>query len=260
MARNQTNSGDATENGFHISAGPVIRQGMTDLQLPSELLELQRAGGPSVLFAIPRDPQTIFAYWNVDWETVFAKGAPVDHQVFLRVRKSDGTEESETVIEPLLGSHYAVVATPGGEYSTEIGFYESGSGWSAVATSETVEMPRDRASANAELDLATVPFHLSFQRMLDMFRVSNGNALGAVLSRLQERASRQGDDLTSEEGELLRAMNVSTEDLTTAAKSFEDEDDALRRKTEAVLGFGATSPSRGFGESSWGAGSSSPSR
>ena len=167
------------------------------------------------------------------------------------------TEESETVIEPLLGSHYVTVATPGGQYLTEVGFYGAGSGWSAVATSEIVEMPRDGASANAELDLATVPFHLSFQRMIDIFRASNGNALGAILSRLQR--PRAEGDLTNEDDELLRAMNVSAADLTSASKSFEDEDDALRRKTEAVLGFGATSPSRGFGESSWGAAGSSPS-
>jgi len=256
MARKQTNGDGATENGFRISAGPVVRQGMADLQLPAELLELQRAGGPPMLFAIPRDPQTIFAYWNIDWETIFAKGAPVDRQVFLRVRKSDGTEESETVIEPLLGSHYVPVATPGGEYLTEIGYYGAGSGWSAVATSETVEMPRDGVSANAELDLATVPFHLSFQRMIDIFRASNGNSLGAILSRLQARAE---GGLTNEDDEILRAMDISAADLTSASKAFEDEDEALRRKAEAVLGFGATSPSRGFGESSWGASGSSPS-
>ncbi len=256
MAKKQTNGDGTPENGFRISAGPVVRQGLADLQLPAELLELQRAGGPPMLFAIPRDPQTIFAYWNVDWETIFAKGAPVDRQVFLRVRKSDGKEESETVIEPLLGSHYVTVATPGGQYLTEIGFYGAGSGWSAVAASEIVEMPRDGVSENAELDLATVPFHLSFQRMIDIFRASNGNTLGAILTRLQARAE---GDLTNEDDELLRAMNVSAADLASASKSFEDENEALRRKAEAVLGFGATSPTHGFGESSWGASGSSPS-
>jgi uncharacterized protein DUF4912 len=263
MAGNQTpGDGGTADSGFRISAGPVIRQGMSDIQLPSELLELQRAGGPPILFAIPRDPQTIFAYWNVDWDAAFAKGAPLDRQVFLRVRKDDGTEESEAVVEPMMGSHYADVAGTGGRYFTELGFYDAANGWLAVATSEVVEMPRDSVSENAELDLATVPFHLSFQRMIDMFRASNGNSLGAILSRLQARAARDGStgDLTNEEDELLRAMKVSAADMQAASKSFEDEDDTLRRKAEAVLGFGATSPSKGFGESSRGAAPSSPSR
>jgi hypothetical protein len=117
-------------------------------------------------------------------------------------------------------------------------------------------MPPDGVSANADLDLATVPFHLSFQRMIDIFRASNGNALGPILSRLQARAEGH---LTDEDDEVLRAMDLSVADLTSASKSFEDEDEALRRKTEAVLGFGATSPARGFGESSWGESGSSPS-
>jgi hypothetical protein len=144
---------------------------------------------------------------------------------------------------------------PGGHYSTEIGFYDEDSGWSPVATSGVVEMPRADASTNADLDLATVPFHLSFQRMIEIFRVSNGNALGSILSRLQTRASRE-NRLTSEDDEILRAMNLSTEEIHAGAKSFEDVNEALRRKTEAVLGFGATSPSRAFGESSWGASAS----
>ena len=258
MARKPTTGDGQAEEGFRISAGPVIRQGMYDLRLPAELLELQRAGGPPLLFAIPRDPQTIFAYWNIDWETVFEKGTPVDRQVFIRLRTTDGAEESETVIEPLLGSHYATVGTPGGQYLAEVGFYDEDRGWSPVATSEVVEVPRDSASSDEELDLATVPFHLSFQRMIDMFRASNGNALGPILSRLQARASGK-DSLTSEDDEVLRAMDLSTAEIHAASKSFADENDALRRKAEAVLGFGASSPSRGFGESSRGAGGSSPS-
>src|SRR4051812_19168388 len=250
-----------TPEGFRLSAGPVVRQGMVDLQLPAELVELQRTGGSPMLFAIPRDPETIFAYWSVDWEAVFANSEPLDRQVFLRVRKDDGTEEAETVVEPLLGSHYAGVAATGGKYFTELGFYDANSSWSPIATSEIVEMPRGGTSESGEFDLATVPFHLSFQRMIDLFRASNGNALGTILSRLQAHATREisAESLTNRETELLRAMNISTADLVTASRAFEDENEALRRKTEAVLGFGATSPSKGFGESSWGEGGSSPS-
>ncbi len=258
MARKETTDSTQGDNGFRISAGPVIRQGMYDLQLPSELLEIQRAVGRPMLFAIARDPKTIFVYWNIDWEAVFAKGTPVDRQVFVRVRKDDGAEESEAVIEPLLGSHYATVETPGGRYSAEIGFYDSEKGWSPVATSDVVEMPRDGASASDDLDLATVPFHLSFQRMIDIFRASNGNALGSILSRLQSRAS-DDESLTKEDEQVLRAMNIARANMAAASKSFRDDDDALRRKAEAVLGFGATSPSRGFGDSSWAAAGSSPS-
>ena len=249
---------DSTQNGskFRISPGPVIGSGLADLQLPSALANPAHGPGAPLVFAIPRDPQTIFIYWSLDWDRVFAGGQPVDRQVFLRIRKEDGGDESEVVVEPLLGHHYATVASPGSRYQVELGYYDGQSGWSSVGSSDVVEMPRQGASENTELDLATVPFHLSFQRLIDLFRASNGNALGPIMSRLQAYASREipAEPLSGEESEILNAMSLSVEDLAAARKSFAD-DEALRRKTEAVLGFGASSPTSGFGDSG-----ASPSR
>jgi hypothetical protein len=256
MAESSDNKRAAEASGFHISDGPVVRRRAAEFGVPEELADLPRVYGPPLLFSIPRDPRTLFTYWNVDWSEIFSKGEPADRQVYLRIRKSDGTDESEAVVEPMMGSYYAGVAQPRGTYQTELGFYDAAGGWSAVATAEPVTMPPDSASENVELDLATVPFHLSFQRLIDLFRSSNGNAIGAILARLQRRAltDNESDLLTAEELEIFRAMNVSVADLQAAREPFEKDDERLRRKTEAVLGFGATSPGRGFGggESSWG--------
>jgi len=48
-------------------------------------------------------------------------------------------------------------------------------------------------------------------------------------------------------------MNLSLDDIGTARRAFRDRAaiEKLRKRAEAILGFGATSPSRGFGESSW---------
>jgi hypothetical protein len=240
--------------GFRISEGPMARRWGTETGFPDELAELPRIYGPPLLFAIPRDPRTLFTYWNVDWSDIFSKGEPVDRQVYLRVRKSDGTDESEAVVEPMLGSYYAGVAEPRGTYQAELGFYDAAGGWSAVATAEPVTMPPENASENSELDLATIPFHLSFQRLIDLFRASNGNAIGAILARLQRRivTEEERDLLTPEEWEVFRALDVSVSELDAARQPFQEDDERLRRKTEAVLGFGATSPGRGLGESSWG--------
>ncbi len=236
------------QNGtkFRISSGPVVGEGLTDL--PAALGDLARRSAAPLLFAIPRDPTSIFVYWSLDWDRVFSGGQPVDRQVFLRVRNQDGSEESEVVVEPMLGSHYATVASPGGSYRAEIGYYDSENGWRSVGVSDVIEMPRQGASENTDLDLVTVPMHLSFQRLIDMFRVSNGNALGSIISQLQAYESRDISTISEDESEILRAMKVSVEELAAARKSF-DDDEALRRKTEAVLGFGATSPNAGFGDS-----------
>ena len=223
-----------------------------DTGASSELGDLPRVYGPPLLFSIPRDPHTLFTYWNVDWADIFSRSEPMDRQVYLRVKKDDGIDESEAIVEPMLGSHYAGVAQPGGNYHTELGYYGAAGAWSAVVTSDAVTMPPDSASENAELDLATVPFHLSFQRLIDLFRASNGNAIGAILARLQKRVVTEsdGDLLTPEEWEVFRAMDVSVADLDASREPFGRNADGLRKKTEAVLGFGATSPAHPFGGSS----------
>jgi hypothetical protein len=117
-------------------------------------------------------------------------------------------------------------------------------------------MPPDSVSENVDVDLATVPFHLSFQRLIDLFRASNGDALTEIISRLQNRAVTEEDRqlLSAEEWEILRAMNLSLPEIDAARRAFADrgDDDLLRKRAEAILGFGATSPPGGFGGSSWG--------
>jgi hypothetical protein len=48
-------------------------------------------------------------------------------------------------------------------------------------------------------------------------------------------------------------MNMSIDDIDAARRAFLKRENgaALRWRAEALLGFGATSPSRGFGDSSW---------
>jgi Domain of unknown function (DUF4912) len=243
-------------SGFRISEGPVVRfaEGSRRFDAPS-LVELPRVYGPPILFAIARDPGTIFTYWNIDWPSIFEKTAPVDRQVHLRVRRSDGAEETSAAAEPMAGSCYLNVSQPRAAYHVEIGYYQPKNVWNSVAISDEVTMPPDRISENLDVDLATIPFHLSFQRLVDLFRASNGDALAEIVARLQKRVVTDEDRalLSPEEWEILRAMHLSLDEIESARRAFlaRANEAALRRRAEAVLGFGSTSPSRGFGESSW---------
>jgi len=156
----------------------------------------------------------------------------------------------------MLGTHFVMVTQPKGEYQIELGFYHPADTWNSVATSDWVTMPADRSSENAEIDLATVPFHLSFQRIVDLFRAANGDAVTPLVSRLQERATDSTESdaaLTAEEQEILRATDLSSEELAEARGKFSGRsiDDLLRKRAEALLGFGGTSPAGSPGGSSW---------
>jgi hypothetical protein len=175
--------------GYRISNGPVVRLGRSDPSLPSDLaevVELPRVYGEPLVFAIARDPRTLFVYWIVDWSTIFEHTAPVDRQVHLRVYRENGDEEASEAVEPLAGNYYLTISDPRDKYRVEIGYYRPREVWNSVATSELVTMPPERVAERTDVDLATIPFHLSFQRLIDLFRCSNSNALSEIVSRLQQ--------------------------------------------------------------------------
>jgi hypothetical protein len=242
---------------FRISGDGVVTLAEAErVDFMPQDVELPRYYGEPLLLAIARDPHTIFAYWSVDWESVFGTTAPVDRQVHLRVYREDGSEETAAAAQPMAGNCYITVSQPRATYRVEIGYYEPENVWNSVANSEAVTMPPDSVAETVDVDPVTIPFHLSFQRLIELFRANNTDALTEVISRLQRRAviAAERDLLTPEELEILRAMSVSLEEMQTGRALFNDNrltKAALRRRAETLLGFGASSPAQAFSASGW---------
>ena len=240
--------------GFRISTRPVVRSSSKREDAAAELddIDVLRAHGAPVLFAVARDPRTIFACWSIDWSAIFARTAPVDKQVHLRVHRADGSEEKSAAVEPMAGYCYVRLSRPSSSYHVEIGYYQPQDVWNSVAVSEEVGMPLDKSVEPADVDLAMIPFHLKFQQLLNLFRSSNGNVLAEIISRFQSGALRSHErhKLKSRERKILRAMGISTRELADARRAFLDQADReiFRQRAEALLSFFPTSPSRGFGE------------
>ena len=213
-----------------------------------------RAYGAPMLFAIARDPVTIFVCWDVYWPSVFADNAPVDKQVHLRVHTAEGVEEKRLAVEPMAGDCYIEVSCPNTRYHLEIGYYQPADVWNSVATSNEVTMPASHMSENLDVDLAAIPFHLSFQDLVDLLGPVNDRELAVVISQFQKRAlsGEERTRLSSEEKIILRKLDVSPADIAAARRAFDDTDsEKLARRTGALPGFGASSPSRGFADTSW---------
>ena len=249
-------------DGFRISNGPVIRPTKVAKREDDDLgdmVELPRAFAAPILFAIARDPQTIFTYWSIDWSTIFAQAMPVDRQVHLRVYTVDGAQETSAAVEPMAGNSYLPVSQPRGVYRVEIGYYQPEDVWNSVAVSDEVTMPPDNVATDIDIDIdidvATIPLHLSFQQLLDLFWVSNGVALTEVISQFQKRAlnEKERELLSPEEQTILRAMDLSLLNTAVAWRAFLNQADyeTLRRRAESILSSGSASPRGGFGESSW---------
>src|SRR5205823_8960112 len=95
-------------------------------------------------------------------------------------------------------------------YSVELGYYAPPTRRSSDLTGNKVMMPFPSESAHQMIDVATVPFHLTFQRILDVFRGSNADELAQTLAQFQERANRS--ELSRDKAEVLRALDLSPED------------------------------------------------
>lgn len=255
--RKPTKSKSMTD-GFRISNRPIIRsteEAKREDDDLGDMVELSRAFGAPILFAIARDPQTIFTYWSIDWPTIFAQAMPVDRQVHLRVYTAGGARETSSVVEPMAGNSYVPVSQPRGVYRVEIGYYQPEDVWNSVAVSDEVTMPPDNVAADVDVDIATIPLHLSFQQLLDLFRVSNGATLTEIISEFQKRALNEEEHelLSAQELKIFQAMDLSLLSTAVAWRAFRDQADyeVLRKRAESILSAGSASPRGGFGESSW---------
>jgi hypothetical protein len=135
----------------------------------------------------------------------------------------------------------------------EIGYYQPADVWISVAMSNDIVIPPAEISDAEHVDLATIPFHLRFQQLIDLFGVVDDDALATMISRFQVLAMSSGseDKLSSEERKVLQRTGVALSEVANAVRAFNQVDrKKLEREAKTLLGLDATSPSRAF-RSDW---------
>ena len=253
MAKRETkrNAGRLeARRGFKIRKDPTVRLA-EDKPLPDvyDRMGLTRVHGSPFLFAIARDARTIFASWNIDWRSVFEKALPADRQIHLRVIGGDGVIETRVTVEPMSAMHYLTISGLHNSYRVEIGYFQPFDTWHSVATSDEVEMPPHGSVELADMDLATIPFHLSFQKLASLFGAANDTSVARLLSEFQKRvlSSDEPNEATRSDTQILRNLNLSLPETAAAERDFKKIDtEKLARRARAMLRFAATSPVRGF--------------
>jgi hypothetical protein len=111
-----------------------------------------------------------------------------------------------------------------------------------------VTTPPDTVSSASEVDFATVPFHLTFQHMIDLLRVSKreNESLTAMLADLRTRASDPQNRLSDQERDLAQIL----QDADSGPRSADQSRGWTQQRLERILGFGGSSPAGAFGGSS----------
>jgi hypothetical protein len=238
-----------TRQTFHISRNPLVP--LPETEQSHDLgngLGLPRLPGSPRLLAVARDPWTVFAYWDVDWPSTFKNATPVDRQVHLRIHCVDGLEEKEAAIEPMAGTHYVTMSQRHRTCRLEIGYYQPADVWHSVVKSTEVMMPPREISESEDVDIATIPFHLSFQQLVELYG-ANDAALATFISRFQTRAASSGryETLSSAERRILQGAGLTLSKLGHSRRAFNQiNSEKLKNRAKVLLDLGATSPSRGF--------------
>jgi hypothetical protein len=155
-----------------------------------DLGELPQSYGQDTLFLIARDPHWLFSYWDLDWLPWQPKAA--NGKFYLKLLKEDGSVEVTTEIHPEARNWYLPVKHAGTSYHAELGCLGADGEWIPIARSGVATTPQDKFSDSAEADFATVPIHLTFQRLVEMVRdrMKEGESLITALARLQGEGRR----------------------------------------------------------------------
>jgi len=243
------NAGRPTRRGgFKICLEPIAHLSAHGPSDPANRITLPHVQARPFLFAIARDADTIFATWHIDWRSAFKKGMPTDRQVHLRLIGQLGVEQ-RVAGEPMAAMHYLTISRLHDSYRVEIGYFQPADTWNSIALSEEVKMPPQESAEIADVDLATIPFHLSFQQLLGLFDTPNGTPLAKVVSEFQKRAldSLRPNEASPADKRILQELNLSLPEIAAAQRDFKKSDtEKLARRTRALLQFAATSSSRGF--------------
>jgi hypothetical protein len=211
--------------------------------------------GQPFLFAIARDPRTIFVNWNIDWRSAFEKAMPADRQVHLRVIAGEDSVETTVSVEPMSAMHYVTISGLHNSYHVEIGYFQPFDTWHSVATSGEVEMPRQGTVNLADAELATIPFHLSFQQLADIFGTTSDTSVARLVSECQKRvlSSDNRNETARSDTQVLRRLNLSLSEMADAQRDFKNIDTGkLIRRALAMVSIGRDeSGARIRSESSW---------
>ena len=109
-------------------------------------------------------------------------------------------------------------------------------------------MPPQGSVGLDDVDLVTIPFHLGFHELANLFGATDASVARA-LSAFQKRilSDDRPNETTRFDARILRDLNLSLPELAAAERDYEEIDtEKLTRRARAMLRVTTTSPVRGF--------------
>jgi len=193
------------------SAGKARPNASSPAPTPEEFLSLDRTErelpleyGETKVVLLVRDPEWIFAYWEINSATRKKYGIPKGRHnktLVLRVIELDDDDNMVNSYDVGVNDHtaswYVKIDHPNHRYIVELGLLEEEGGFDVIATSNEVQVPRRTIAEETDLEFAEINDEIYSQ----LVHLSGGTRirerLGSdeFLRSLQERVSVSlGDD------------------------------------------------------------------
>ena len=207
-----------------------------------DLGELPPTYFEDTLFLVARDPRWLFSYWDFNWAkypaTAFRGGVK---QFFLKITTTEGAEAALVEINPEARNWYVAVNNPETAYCAEIGFFDRAGKWQRVVQSGVAVTPSDALAEDGSADFATVPAHLTFERLLEMVKAKmlEGESLIEALARIAgegrlEFRAGKAPNWTDGQKRLLAALLGDTL-IDRLGLGSEEIDQLLRKQLQQKL-------------------------
>jgi hypothetical protein len=160
--------------------------------------------GYGEMFLIARDPHWLFTYWDFDYAKF-----PTTRKLFIEVFR-DSELESVVEVNEIARNWYIPVQSAGSQYSAIFGYRDAKDVWTTVGKAGPTQTPPESISPNWDTQFATVPFHLSFNFLLDVVSSarSEGQPLTETLARLQQAAIGDQGGSSSWSGEQIKVLET----------------------------------------------------
>jgi Domain of unknown function (DUF4912) len=180
-------------NRFHVSPNAPAKGG-TPPPGPPEYEDLgELPSGYGEMFVVARDPHCLYSYWDFDYSQF-----PQSRKLLLQIFRGE-TLENVIEINEIARNWYIPVQAADADYRVCFGYRDANDNWTEVGSAGPTHTPPESISPKWETEFATVPFHLSFNFLVDVIEAAQAKhePLTEALGRLQQTAVGAGGESSS---------------------------------------------------------------
>jgi len=242
IARDPVTASAEGVEAYKFEIGSATESAAGAIPAYENLGELPPTYFEDTLFLVARDPRWLFSYWDFNWAkypaNTFRGGVK---QFFLKVTTTAGMDSALVEINPDARNWYVAVDSPETAYFAEIGFFDKAGQWQRIVQSGVAVTPSDSLADDGSADFATVPAHLTFERLLEMVKekMLEGESLIEALARIAgegrlEFRAGKAPNWTDDQKRLLATLLGDTL-IDRLGLGSEEIDQLLRKQLQQKL-------------------------